>query len=67
MAMLERGRNVEESGSGIRIFRRQESSEDMSDDDLIDFTESKAREGPRLITLPKRNPKLPPLWSEIEH
>lgn len=39
----------------------------MSDDDLIDLTGTRNREGPRAIVLPRRSPPLPELWSEIEH
>ena len=39
----------------------------MSDDDLIDLTGTRTREGPRAIELPQRYPPLPKQWSEIEH
>lgn len=39
----------------------------MSNDDLIDLTGVRTREGPRVIEMPARSPPLPKLWSEIEH
>jgi hypothetical protein len=56
--------------SGEQVgFRRQASpdSESLSEDDLIDLTGTRNRDGPRSVVMPRRQPPLPKLWTEIEH